>query len=118
MSEVAVDNNEASKGNVKIVYILYMVGLVFGVTGIVGVIMAYINKSTAPEWLQSHYQYQIRTFWIGALFMFVGGLLSLVLIGWFILLFWVVWLIIRSIKGIQALDANEPINNPKSWLFK
>lgn len=117
MSEVTVGNGDASKGNAKIVYILYLVALVFGITGIVGVVMAYINKTTAPEWLQSHYQYQIRTFWIGGLFMFVGALLSLILIGWFVLLFWVVWLVVRSIKGMQALDAGKPIDNPKAWLF-
>ncbi|MDR8525585.1 DUF4870 family protein [Shewanella fidelis] len=117
MSEVTVGNGDASKSNAKIVYILYLVALVFGITGIVGVVMAYINKTTAPEWLQSHYQYQIRTFWIGGLFMFVGALLSLILIGWFVLLFWVVWLVVRSIKGMQALDAGKPIDNPKAWLF-
>ena len=49
----------------KLVYILYLVGLVFGITGIIGVIVAYVNKGDAPEWMQSHYRFQIRTFWMG-----------------------------------------------------
>jgi len=64
--------------------------------------MAYLNKDDAPEWLRTHYQFQIRTFWIGALFIFIGGLLSLVIIGYFMLLFWLVWLIICCVKRNES----------------
>ena len=43
MSKVAVGNSPAKKGAAKIVYILYLVSLLFGITGIIGVVMAYIN---------------------------------------------------------------------------
>ncbi|MBA6293275.1 hypothetical protein H4J58_12025 [Colwellia sp. MB3u-70] len=117
MSEVAVEKRSTTKGTAKLVYILYMAGLLFGITGIVGVVMAYINKDDAPAWLKTHYQFQIRTFWIGALYIFLGSILSLILIGYFVILFWVVWLIIRSVKGIKALDAEVAVENPKSWFF-
>jgi len=117
MSEVVVEKSSTTKGTAKLVYILYMVGLLFGITGIVGVVMAYINKDDAPAWLKTHYQFQIRTFWIGALYIFLGSILSLILIGYFVILFWVVWLIIRSVKGIKALDAEIALENPKSWFF-
>jgi uncharacterized membrane protein len=39
-----------------------MVCLLFGITGVIGVVMAYINKDDAAEWLKTHYQFQIRTF--------------------------------------------------------
>ncbi len=112
-----IENASTSKGSAKIVYILYLVGLIFGITGIIGVIMAYINKENAPDWVKSHYQFQIRTFWIGAVYLIAGTILSLILIGWFILLFWAVWLIVRSIKGMQALDAEKAIENPTRWGF-
>ena len=115
MNEVVVDKGDA--GTAKIIYILYLVGLVFGVTGIVGVVMAYINKSDAPEWLQSHYQFQIRTFWIGALYIFLGAILAMFLIGYLVLLFWIVWLIVRCIKGMQALDKGLAHPNPTGWMF-
>ena len=117
MSKVAVGNSPATKGAAKIVYILYLVSLLFGITGIIGVVMAYINKDDAPEWVQTHYQFQIRTFWIGALFIFLGSILSVILIGWFLLLLWVVWLIVRSVKGMKALDEEKAIDNPTSWFF-
>ncbi len=117
MSEIEVDNGLTTKGSAKIVYILYMVGLIFGITGVVGVIMAYINKDDAPAWLKTHYQFQIRTFWIGALYLILGGILSIILVGWLVLLFWVVWLIVRSIKGLKALDCEKAVENPTRWLF-
>jgi uncharacterized membrane protein len=116
MSEI-VENGKTSVGTAKLVYVLYLVGILFGLTGIIGVVMAYINKDDAPEWLKTHYQFQIRTFWIGALYLILGALLVVVIVGWFILLFWTIWLIIRCVKGLKAIDAEVAIENPKSWLF-
>ena len=112
-----VTPNNDNWSSAKIVYILYLVSLVLGITGIVGVVLAYIEKDKAPKWLQSHYQYQIRTFWIGLLYMAIGFLLLIAIIGWFILLFNIVWLIIRMIKGLQAIEASKPIEDPTSWMF-
>ncbi|XQW85654.1 DUF4870 family protein [Thalassotalea piscium] len=117
MSEVVEQEGQTTAGTAKIVYILYMVGVVFGITGIVGVVMAYINKNDAPDWLQSHYQFQIRTFWIGALYIVIGSILSVILIGWLVLLFWVIWLIVRCVKGMKSLDAKMPHPNPTGWMF-
>ncbi len=117
MSDVEVEKRLTTKGNAKIIYILYMVGIIFGITGIAGVVMAYIYKNDAPAWLKTHYQFQIRTFWIGAMFIILGGGLSIILIGWFVLLFGVIWLIVRSIKGIKALDSEKAIENPTRWFF-
>ncbi|MDP5136597.1 DUF4870 family protein [Rheinheimera baltica] len=101
----------------KLVYILYLVGIIFGVTGIVGVVMAYINKSDAPEWLQSHYRFQIRTFWIGLVYILVSVVLMMVVIGWLTYLLWIVWLIIRSVKGMKQLEKQEAVQDEKTWLF-
>jgi len=51
-------------------------------------------------------------------FYFFGSILSVILIGWFLLLLWVVWLIVRSVKGMKALDEEEAIDNPTSCFFK
>lgn len=101
----------------KLVYILYLVGLVFGITGIIGVIVAYVNKGDGPDWLQSHYRFQIRTFWMGLVFFIVGGILLFVLVGWLVYLFWIVWLIIRCVKGLKALEQQQPLQDEKTWLF-
>ncbi len=110
-------HKSSTEGSAKIVYILYIVAVFIGLAGIIGVIIAYVNRDDAPEWLKSHYQFQIRTFWIGALYMIVGGILSLIFIGWLILLFWVIWLIVRSVKGLKLLDMKQAHPNPTTWFF-
>ncbi|BDX18045.1 hypothetical protein MFKK_08550 [Halopseudomonas aestusnigri] len=117
MTDTTVPNSSTDTGSAKIVYILYLVGLVIGITGIIGVVLAYVNKDGAPDWLKSHYQFQIRTFWIGALYILIGALLSIVVIGWLVLLFWMVWLIVRCIKGMKALDSQQAHPNPTGWMF-
>ena len=113
----AVQSNASTERTAKIIYILYLFGIIFDITGIIGVIMAYINKSDAPEWLQSHYRFQIRTFWIGVLYMMIGVILTLALIGYLIILFWVIWLIVRCIKGMKTLDNKQAHPNPTGWMF-
>ncbi|GAB3383272.1 hypothetical protein NCG89_13360 [Spongiibacter taiwanensis] len=117
MTESTVAQGGGGEGTAKIVYILYLIGIVFGITGIIGVVIAYVNKGDAPEWLKSHYQFQIRTFWIGALYIVIGAMLSMAIVGYLLLLFWVVWLIVRCVKGIKALDTKQPHPDPTGWLF-
>ena len=107
----------SSEGTAKVVYILYLVGIIFGLTGIIGVVMAYINKREAPDWLKTHYQFQIRTFWIGLIYVLIGMVSSVILIGYLVLLFWVVWLVIRCVKGMKSLDQKEAHPDPAGWLF-
>ena len=109
--------NPGDAGTARVIYILYLIGIIIPLTSIIGVIIAYVKKGEAPEWVQSHYRFQIRTFWIGVLYSVVGGLTTLVLIGWLILLFVLVWLIMRCIKGMGWADKGEPVRNVTTWLF-
>jgi uncharacterized membrane protein len=100
------------------VYILYFVSYVVGITALVGVVIAHVQiGSTNDPMLRSHYQWQIRTFWIGVLYFTIGVVLCFVLIGILVLLFWFIWTLVRSVKGLLALNENRPIANPTSWLF-
>lgn len=100
-----------------IVYILYLASYVVGITVVVGVVVAYVQIGTADPMLRTHYQWQIRTFWIGLLYFVIGVVLCFVLIGILVLLFWFIWTLVRTIKGLIALNENRPIANPTSWLF-
>ncbi len=101
----------------RIIYILYLVSLAVGITGLIGVIMAYVNRSDAPDWLASHYRFQIRTFWIWLLYLVVGIALSLIVIGIAVLVFAAVWWIIRCAKGIKYLAREEAYPDPEGWFF-
>jgi len=112
MSETAVSTTTP-----KLIYILFMANVIIPFLGLIGVVMAYVNKADAPEWLQTHYQFQIRTFWIGLLYLFVGALLSIIIIGYLVILFTVVWIIVRCVKGMKFLDAQQAHPNPTGWMF-
>jgi len=101
-----------------IVYILYLVAYVVGITAVIGVIIAHVQVgTTADPMLASHYRFQIRTFWIGVLYLVVGVILAFVLIGFLVLLWWFIWSLIRTIKGLLLLNENRPIRDPGSWMF-
>jgi uncharacterized membrane protein len=104
-------------GNARIIYILYLVSLVVGITSLVGLVMAYVYRSDATDYIQAHYRWQIRTFWIGLLYTLLGLLLTGIGIGFLIFLFAVIWFIVRCVKGLQYLERREPPANPGSWLF-
>ncbi len=117
MNQVTSQPQPSTEGTAKIVYILYLVSIFFGLTAIVGVVMAYIYRADAPPWLQAHYQYQIRTFWIGLLYLLIGSILTVVMIGYLIFLFWIVWLIVRCVKGLKSMNQRTAPENPTGWLF-
>jgi uncharacterized membrane protein len=51
------------------------------------------------------------------LYLAIGMPLCLALIGIPILVWWLVWSLIRIIKGMMSLTEYKPIANPRSWLF-
>lgn len=104
-------------GLVLTVYILYLVGFLTGITALVGVVIAYLLRDKTDDVSQSHFQFQMTTFWIGLLYFFVGCLTIHFGIGVIILLWWVIWTVIRCVKGLLALNMGEPIRYPKSWWF-
>src|SRR5215470_11347039 len=64
-----------------IVYVLYCVGYFTCLSAIVGVIIAHLKVDDTDPVLRSHYQFQIRTFWIGLLYLAIGIPLCIVMIG-------------------------------------
>lgn len=99
------------------VYILYLVSILITPCLIVGVIMAFVNIGTVPDWLKSHYQFQVRTFWMLLLYCTIAFILLQVIIG--VLLFFVIfiWFVARCAKGIQTLNQGHAHPNPKTWWF-
>ena len=101
----------------RIVYILYLVSLVAGVTSIIGVIVAYVNRTGAPEWIANHYRFQIRTFWIGLLYAFLSLLTAIIIVGLVFGAFTFIWWIVRSAKGLKLLTEGAAHENPATWLW-
>lgn len=101
----------------KLVYILYFISFIVGITSIAGLIVAYLKRGTASAVAASHYTWQIRTFWIGLLYSLVGVVTMFILIGWLVLIATVVWFLVRSIKGFIAAGEGRAIENVDTWLW-
>lgn len=99
-----------------ICYILQAVSVVTaGLIAVVAVIIAYVRKDQAPEWLQNHYTYQIRTFWYGLAGWIVGILTMVFLIGFLILLATAIWFLVRSIVGLIRLSEGRTHADPTGF---
>ena len=93
-----------------VVYALQAAGFLVGITWIVAVVIDYVKRDEAKgTWLESHFSWQIRTFWWGLLWAVVGAITFLILIGWLILAADTVWIIYRIVKGWLYLNDNKPV---------
>ena len=108
---------EAGPTNIQVIYILYLAGFVIGITPLVGIVIAYMNRGKAGGWIETHYTWAIRTFWIGVLYALISTLLMVVGIGFILMIAVAVWVIVRCILGLQAVSRGEPMRNPESWMI-
>lgn len=100
-----------------VIYALYLASFILGFTSIIGVVIAYVYKGKGPVWLDEHYRYQIRTFWIGLVYGLLCLLLTPVLLGFLLMLPLAVWLIIRCVKGFKGLQEKRAPSNVDTWLI-
>jgi len=109
-----MEDQERSLSNVATaVYALQAVGVLVPVVlpWIVGVVIDYIKRDDARgTWLESHFTWQIRTFWWSLLWAIIGGILLLVLIGWLVLAATAIWIIYRIVKGWLRLTERREIS--------
>ena len=111
------------------IYALHALSLLTGILGaatvvgafltgwpsIIAVILNYVKRSEARgTWLQSHFRWQIRTFWYGLLWVCLCVLFVIMTLGIGILIAWLplgivgLWFIYRIIRGWVALrDGRE-----------
>src|SRR3954470_5777725 len=90
-----------------VVYALQALGFINGITWIVGVVIDYVKRDEAAgTWLESHFRWQIRTFWWGLLWGVIGAVLLLVLIGYVVWAAAAIWVIYRIVKGWLYLNDN------------
>lgn len=98
-------------------YVLYALAAVSGFPMLLGLIVAYVARSDAPLWLQSHYTFMIRTFWYFIALVMIGMALAFFLVGFMLLWVLPLWLVIRVVRGWLLLENRKPVPDPESWLF-
>jgi len=103
-------DNQKAKNIALVVYILQALSFFTVITAVIALIINYIKKDDVQNtWVSSHFKWQIRTFWFGLLWTFVGLITSMIGIGYFILIANAVWVIYRIIKGWLNLNDDKPM---------
>ncbi len=93
-----------------VTYALYALSLFFGVTAIVAIVLNYIKLDDARgTWLESHFRWQIRTFWWSLVWAALGWLTLILLIGWLVFGVAGIWFIYRIAKGWLNLNDGKPM---------
>ena len=87
---------------------------VFGVPSIIAVIINYLKREEARgTFVESHFRWQIRTFWFALLWCVIGGMLFITLLGVPLALgvFFAtgLWAIYRIARGWLALRDRKPM---------
>jgi uncharacterized membrane protein len=93
-----------------LVYALQAAGFFVGITWIVAIVINYVKLDDVKgTWLESHFRWQIRTFWWGLLWGVLGAILLLVLVGYVVWLVAAIWVIYRIAKGWLNLAEGKPV---------
>ena len=114
-----------------LVYALHTVAILVGIAGaatvigsfvgsvpsIVAVVLNYVKRGEARgTWVDSHYRWQIRTFWFAVLWALIGWALVLTIIGTVVgvptLIALTLWLIYRIGRGWLRLRDQRPMYAP------
>ena len=87
---------------------------VFGIPSIVAVIVNYVNQASARgTFLESHFRWQIRTFWFALMWILIGIVLFLTIIGipiaWIVIVGAGIWVIYRIARGWLTLQDRKPM---------
>jgi len=92
---------------------LIVTAFLMGWPSIIAVIINYVKRDEVRgSFLDSHFSWQIRTFWWSLLWLAIGGVLILVLVGWAILGLTGLWILYRIIRGWLALLGRKSMPIP------
>jgi uncharacterized membrane protein len=99
------------KNVTMMVYLLQALSFLWGVTAIVGVIVNYVKRDDVRGTVfESHFDWQIRTFWWGLLWGVIGVLLIIVFgLGFLVMFVAWIWAIYRVVKGWLKLSDGKPV---------
>lgn len=122
-------------GLITLTYVIYGLHLFSAVTGVMtsamvvtaflagwpsifAVILNYVKRGDVEgSFLQSHFQWQIRTFWFSLLWLLIAALLFFTVIGipLALVMIWVtgIWVLYRMVRGLIRLHDGMPMQVSK-----
>ena len=87
-----------------------------GWPSIIALILNYVKRSEVRgTWLESHFRWQIRTFWFGLLWIFLCICFIVMTLGIGIIIAWLpmaivgIWFVYRIARGWLALSGQRPM---------
>jgi len=100
----------STKTIATIVYALQAASFFLGITALVGLVINYIKLGeVCGSWLESHFRWQIRTFWFSLLWTIIGALTLIFVVGYAILGLNFLWVIYRIARGWLNLADGKAI---------
>jgi len=114
----------------QLIYALHALSLVIGIVGaatiigafligwpsLIALILNYVKRGEVRgSWLESHFRWQMRTFWYGVLWVVLCGVFIVMTLGIGILIAWLplgivaLWFIYRVVRGWLALRDGRPM---------
>jgi len=131
MPDASVPNLQPRDGMIKLTHVMYGLHVFSAVTGlvsaafivtaflsgwpsIIAVVLNYMNQGEVRgSWLESHFRWQLRTFWFALLWVIVALMMALTLIGIPVAIALMlgvgVWVLYRLARGWSALSAERPL---------
>lgn len=106
------DNGLSMRGLTHLIYGLFAIGLLsagfFGVATIAAVVLAYLKRADAAgTFYANHFDWVIKTFWWGLLWLLLSALATVIFLGWITGLVAIVWLVYRIAKGWLSLASGQ-----------
>ena len=128
-------SNGAANGSVRLTHIMYalhafsaLMGVISsaavvtafltGWPSIIAVVLNYLKRADVRgTWLDSHFTWQLRTFWFSLLWLAIAVFLAITLIGipiaWLVVVVTGLWVLYRIGRGWLALNEGRPIGTER-----
>jgi uncharacterized membrane protein len=98
------------KNVTMMVYALQALSFIWGLPAIVGLVINYVKRDDARGTIyESHFDWQIRSFWWGLVWALIGGVLAILLVGFVVMFVAWVWMVYRVVKGWLKLTEGQPV---------
>jgi len=109
------DHSADYVGLAGLIYLLQALAFFLGgMTFIVAVILNYLNiHHVKGTWVESHFKWQIETFWVALALVLIGSSTLPFLIGFVVIFGAVIWIIHRIVYGWVSLNKSKEVT-PKS----
>jgi uncharacterized membrane protein len=103
--------HQSEKNLVTVVYALQAATFAIGITYFIAPVINYYKRSAvAGTWLESHFRWQLDTFWFSLIAAVIGiALMPLGLISLMILTGDSMWFVFRIVRGWSQLSRSEPV---------